>query len=146
MSDASYLVDNNALNTLTRRRVETKFFAAHCRITSDVLWEARGRAEQAELSNVTLAVEPAVFTELRRVMGTVAVGDVRLVDLFRNKGSADPGLIATILLSDEAEDGMLLRTNWILVTDDGAVAEKAAALGVKTWPSVKLRNLIDGAD
>lgn len=147
MSDATYLVDNNALNTLTRSRIESEFFRTNCRITSDVLWEARGRDEQLTLADVTLNLEPGVFVELRRVMASVAIGDVRLVNLFKNKGSADPGLLAAIVHSNakEEEDGMLLRTSWVLVTDDGAVGDKAAELGITRWPSVRLRSLIDAS-
>lgn len=54
------------------------------------------------------------------------VGDTRLIDLYKINGAADPGLIASILDAIAADDGMLFSDTWVLVTNDHAVADRAA--------------------
>ncbi len=145
MNEVRYLVDNNALTALTGRRIESDFFAANCHITPDVLREASSRPERRVLEDCVTNVSADFFSMVRFVMSSEPVGDVRLVDLYRNKGAADPGLLATILLSNQVEDGMLLRSSWVLVTDDSRVREKAQVLGIEVHDSSQLKRIIDSS-
>lgn len=94
----AHLVDNNALIVLKRERVSSDFFrAAHCQVTTDVLREAAEHPYFAQLKAGAYSLTTAVLEQIRTVMAVVAVGDTRLIDLYGNKGSADPGLVACAL-------------------------------------------------
>jgi hypothetical protein len=92
MNGNFYLIDNNALIALTRKRVQTEFFANHCRITADVLHEASEHREWGLLATLAEPTTPAFLEHVRAVMSRVKPGDTNLVDLYANKGAADPGL------------------------------------------------------
>lgn len=145
MIDTTFLVDNNALTALTTRRIESDFFRTHCVITPDVLWEASGRKEQAALESSLVEMDAGSFALLRDVMSTLAIGDVELVNLFRNKGSADPMLVAVILQARHRQEGMLLSTDWVLVTDDKPLLRKAREFDIDVWPSAQLKQHMDAS-
>ena len=79
---------------------------------------------------------------VRDVMETLEAGDTRLINLYGNKGAADLGLIASILEADD-DANKLLSYSWILVTNDQAVAGKAAEFDIAVITPVELAKLID---
>lgn len=145
MNQTMYLVDNNALVALKRVRVRSAYFRAHCRVTADVLREASEHPERSVLAKDVCELTRAVLEQIRAVMKTVDVGDTGLVDLYKNKGAADPGLIASALEAIAADDGKLFCDTWILVTSDRAVEAKAAEFGVVTVRPEDLMEHIDTA-
>lgn len=145
MNETKYFVDNNALVALKGSRIRSDFFLTYCRVTADVLWEARENPEQAVLARTVHEVTPEILEQVRAVMKTVEVGDTRLVDLYKNKGTADPGLLASVLDAIAADDGKFFFDNWVLVTNDCAVAEKAAELRIATIKPDELAELIDSS-
>lgn len=145
MNRTFYLVDNNALIALTRKRVKTEFFADHCRITVDVLHEASEHRERRRLMALAEPTTSEVLEQVRVVMAAVEVGDTNLVDLYGNKGAADPGLVATVLAHAAAQDGYLLPDKWVIVTLDQAVLDAAKRHQVPTMTPGDLADLIDAA-
>lgn len=145
MNETKYLVDNNALIRLRRERVRTAFFDNYCSVTADVLLEADEHPEKAALAKKAADITPDFLGQLRAVMATVTVGDTSLVNLYKNKGAADPGLIAFILEESAINDGKLFCDHWVLVTNDHAVADKAAEFNVDTVNSSELAALIDAS-
>ncbi|QTE30886.1 hypothetical protein [Pengzhenrongella sicca] len=145
MNQTMYLVDSNALVALARHRILSAYFRAHCRVTADVLWEAREHPEQSALAEDVCELTPAVLEQVRAVMKTVDVGDTGLVDLYKNKGTADPGLIASALDAIAADEGKLLGDTWILVTNDRAVEAKAVEFGIAVVRPEILMEHIDTA-
>lgn len=143
MTRTLYLVDNNALATLKQQRIRSAFFTEHCRLTTDVLREANEHPDLTVLQTTEYAVSPDVLEQMRTVMKAVDPDDTGLVDLYRNKGMADPGLIASALNAMEAERQTLLPDKWVIVTNDRAVRAKAAELGVPTMEPVDLAACID---
>lgn len=123
--------------------VRSEFFSNYCRVTADVLWEAKGHPQQVVLLNVANEASPTLLEQVRAVMATVKTGDTALVDLYKNKGTADPGLIAAVLDAITADEGLLFRDTWVLVTNDHAVEEKAAEFSIATIKPVELVKLID---
>src|SRR5680860_444810 len=97
MNQTMYLVDSNALVALKRHRIRSAYFRTYCRVTADVLREAREHPDRSVLVKDVRELTPAVLEQIRAVMKTVGVGDTGLVDLYKNKGAADPGLIASAL-------------------------------------------------
>ena len=138
-----YLVDNNALIALKRDRVASAFFRAHCLVTADVLREAYTHPRFAQLQACAYPLTPAVLEQVRTVMASVAVGDISLIDLYGNKGAADPGLVASALDAITKDEGTLFRDQWIIVTNDGGVENAAAGHGVTTIKPAELAALID---
>ena len=145
MNRTFYLVDNNALIAVTSRRVNTEFFAHHCRITADVLYEASGHPDQGRLAALAQATTSDVLEQVRVVMADVEVGHTDLVDLYGNKGAADPGLVATVAARAAAQDGLLFPDEWVIVTLDHAVQDAAKRQHVATMPPSDLAELIDAA-
>lgn len=145
MNETKYLVDNNALIGLTVRRTQTDFFRERCRITPDVLFEAQEHPEERRLREVTVDFTAQTFEFMRQLMQGVTPGDIGLVDLYRNRRAADPGLVAWIQEMVAADDGLLLRDEWILVTNDFAVRALAAEMGVSVATPDELARLIDAA-
>lgn len=143
MNVTLYLVDNNALVALGRKRIGSRFFASYCRVTDDVLREARGHPDEAVLARNRYAMTPTVLEHIRSVMKTVEVGDIRLVDLYGNKGAADPGLIASARDAIAVDEERLLPDIWVIVTNDRAVEATAAEHGGETLRPAELATLID---
>ncbi len=141
--ETRYLIDNNVLNTLRRDHIRTDFFRDYCQVTTDILWEAREHSEQAALALHSRPHTPGLLMRVRDVMDTVEAGDTRLIDLYGNKGAADPGLIASILEAVDEDVNKLLSDSWILVTNDQAVAGKAAEFDVTVITPIELAKLID---
>ena len=141
--ETRYLVDNNVLNTLRRDHIHTDFFRDYCQVTADVLWEAREHSEQAALARHSRPHTTGFLMRVSEVMETLEAGDTRLIDLYGNKGAADPGLIASILEAADDDANKLLFDSWILVTNDHAVAGKAAEFDIAVITPIELAKLID---
>ncbi|CAM3026580.1 MULTISPECIES: hypothetical protein [Dermacoccus] len=129
MNDVVYLLDNNVLSRLTREQRRADLLRTQCFITADVLHEARGFADEVRDIPVR-PVTKAVLARLVRVMHSIAPKDTSLVDLYANKGSADPVLIAIALDIMETEQDTLMPRRIILVTGDKAVSSTCQRLGV----------------
>ncbi len=140
-----YLVDNNALIALKHGRVTSAFFLAHCQVTTDVLREADEHPHFERLKAGAYALTPAVLEQVRTVMTGMAVGDTALIDLYGNKGTADPSLVASALHAIAVDQGALFGDDWTIVTNDGGVEDAAARHGVATIKPAELAALIDEA-
>lgn len=138
-----YLVDNNALIALKRDRVASDFFRDKCQVTTDVLFEAAEHPHFTRLKMGAYPLTPSVLEQIRAVMATVQVGDTSVIDLYGNKGTADPGLVASALDAAGASDGTLFHEEWIIVTNDKGVEHAAGQHGVGTIKPAELAALID---
>jgi hypothetical protein len=125
MTECWYVVDSNVLSRLTLSQRSSAFFREHCRIPSEVLYEASGFPDIPSLRKLEYRVTPEVLMGVREVMQTVEPGDFKLIDLYRNKGSADPVVIATALVEQRRGQETLFAPNWVVVSDDNAVRAKA---------------------
>lgn len=143
MTTNRFMVDNNALMALGEHRRASRFFQEHCLIPEDVLYEARYLPDHALLSNLCVGVTPAIIGHVREVMASMKIGNTDLVDLYGNKGTADPVLIGSVTAAVEDEAGTLFPDDWYLVTSDKAVVVTAKAFRVRTKPPHELAQLID---
>ena len=130
MNETIYLVDNNALLALKGERIRSEFFRLFCRVTSDVLAEAGTHPDRARLEDCVLERSPAMLESVRDVMKLETPGAADLIDLYKNKGAADPGLLAAILVEQSASVGTFFADEWVLVTSDAAVIDRAGKLGI----------------
>lgn len=144
MSATKYLVDNNALLQIGAKRTASAFFSEHCRVPEEVAHEA-GPRRAARLAPLTVSMNARILNEVVAVMQTVPIGDKTLVDLYGNKGAADPILVATALVMNNPEKPSLFDDVWVIVTNDGAVREKAYEFRIKTTTPQELAALIDSA-
>lgn len=131
MTDERYLLDNNALSHLTVAQRASEFFREYCRLPSEVIYEAKGYPDAASLKSVEYPTTPNVLKHLGMVMATVPANDTKLVNLYTNKGAADPLLIACALDGMEHAAELLWGPTWIIVSNDNAVRTKAAELGIQ---------------
>lgn len=143
MNEDRYLLDANVLTRLTADQRTHAFVLGHCHVPSEVMYEVRGLPDRTAISRIELPINARTLERLRDVMSSVAPEDHSLVDLYQNKGSADPVLVAAALAADHG-DGRLWQTMWHIVSDDGAVRTTAATHGVPWLSRDELVALIDG--
>ncbi|MBB3044244.1 hypothetical protein KM427_16095 [Nocardioides sp. LMS-CY] len=144
MTETKYLVDNNALIFLGTKRNASHFFREYCRVPEEVAHEAGTRRAEL-LTPLTVPMSVRILNELSAVMKTVPVGDKGLLDLYGNRGAADPVLVATAVVLNKPEKPTLFEEEWVIVTNDRAVRDKAKEFDVKTATPEALAALIDAA-
>lgn len=130
MNSDKYVLDANVLSRLSAEQRRSSFVQERCRIPSEVLHEIHGFPDIDQLRTLDFPMSAALLKHLKQVMRTVPPGDSTLVDLYRNKGNADPILIASAMTGMSQSAETLFDENWKVVSDDGAVRVKATALGV----------------
>jgi hypothetical protein len=81
---------------------------------------------------------------LRMVLATVPSEDRTLVDLYANKGSADPVVVACALEGQEWDGRYIDAPEWIVVTDDVAVRDKARDFGLRVLSNTAFAAILDG--
>ncbi|GIG25019.1 hypothetical protein [Cellulomonas denverensis] len=141
MNEDWYLIDANVLTRLTAVQRSSAFVRDRCRIPADVMHEVRGLPDRSAIAHLELPLDAPILLRLRDVMATIDPGDFSLIDLYHNKGTADPVLIAAALALDHGE-GRLWPIRWHVVSDDHAVRETASTLGVPRLSRDELLNLI----
>ncbi len=140
MTPTRYLIDNNVLSKLTPKQRASELFRISCRLTSDVLFEARGYVEE-ELAELEYQVTQEVLAFLLVVMASLEPGKTDLVDLWANKGTADPVLIASLLAIRASESETLFHDIWMLVTDDQTLASTARDFEIPVLSSRDFQSL-----
>lgn len=143
---SEYVIDNNTLRQLTRTQRASNFFRDHVHIPREVLHEARGAPDIADLRQNEYPTTPGVLHHLVRVMATIDPADTRLVDLYANKGGADPFVVACALDARDRDAQYLYAPEWVVVTGDGAVRAKAEEFGLKALSNERFAELVDAAE
>ncbi|MCT1691457.1 hypothetical protein M3B11_10940 [Brevibacterium sp. p3-SID960] len=141
-----FVIDTNALSQLGRKRRASEFFLENAVIPEEVLHESAGFPDIATLHDNVHPTTPRVLHWLSRIMETVPSGDTRLVDLYANRGNADPLVVACALEGQEHDNQMLLSPEWVVVTADEAVRKKAREFGLKVLSNSEFAVLIDNTD
>lgn len=132
MNAKMYLLDNNVLSHLSRVQRASAFFFEQCRIPSEVLHEAQHYPDAAAFKQIEYPTTARVLELVAKVMTTVPDSDTTLVNLYANKGAADPLLVACALHATGDASGLLWRPEWAIVSNDKAVRAKAAEFGVES--------------
>lgn len=146
MNERRYVVDNNALSKLTRPQRASPFFRVFCRVPSEVIQEARFFAFEGEFDDVEYPVTGSLLGVLGEIMASLPIGDTSLVDLYANKGSADPLLVACAVEATRKEEAFLNPMTWVIVTDDKAVRSKSAEFAIEVLSSTEFLALLPGDD
>lgn len=131
MNEEMYLLDNNVLSHLSYAQRSSTFFFDRCRIPSEVLHEAEDYPDVAAFKQIEYPTTGRVLEFLRQVMATVPESDTRLVNLYTNKGAADPLLVACALDGTHDASTYLFGPTWIIVSNDKAVRAKSEELGIE---------------
>lgn len=140
--ERKYLLDTNVVLQLGAKSLsESRFFVQHCQLIDDVIdeldleldWDAVRYPTTARLLQVLISV-----------MATIPVGDISLIDLYRNKGRADPVIIAAALDAIEEDRGSLMGEvrEWVVVSEDQAVRRTCADFGIPTVGLEEMRELL----
>lgn len=130
MNEEMYLIDNNVLSHLSPAQQASEFFRTRCRIPAEVLHEAVGYANVDALKAVEYPATASVLKFLQTVMATIPEDDTALVNLYANKGAADPLLVACALDGIQESETWLFGPAWIIVSNDKAVRAKGAEFGI----------------
>jgi hypothetical protein len=126
-----YVIDNNALTFLGPAHRASAFFKQHCRIPSEVLHEAEGFPDVEELRKLEYPTTPDMLVALVEVMASVPAEDRKLVDLYANRGNADPLVVACTLNGQQSgQEGALFSLTWTVVSGDKAVQATARRFGL----------------
>ena len=136
MKSTKYILDNNVLSQMTSDQRNGVFVRDHRHIPSDVMYEARGYLEEA-LQTLEYSTSINVLKHIRDVMAFLPVTDTDLVDLYSNKGMADPAIIACALDAIERESDTLFKSTWVIVSEDTAINRTANLLGVEAISTVE---------
>lgn len=142
MSDYRYLIDNNALNRLTPQQRASDFFRQTCRIPSEVLHEAELFPDADALKENEYPTTRHVLEVLTKVMATVPTDDTKLVDLYANRGGADPYIIACALEGKRETEDRLFGPVWVIVSNDNAVRAKAIEFDIEVRTSSEFAVII----
>ncbi|TFC33469.1 hypothetical protein E3O55_04050 [Cryobacterium sp. MDB1-18-2] len=118
-------MDTNTLSQIGRRRRDSDFFKVNVVVPEEVLREAREFPDVGSLRSLLYPTTAGVLEWLVQVMATIPVDDTRLVDLYRNKGGADPLLVACALDGQATDSVYLDAPEWVVVTADDAARRKA---------------------
>lgn len=141
-----FVIDTNALSQLGRQRRASAFFLENAVVPDEVMHEASGLPDIAALRDNVHPTTPRVLHWLSRIMTSVPIGDTTLVDLYANSGNADPLVVACALEGQEHDNQLLLSPEWVVVTADEAVRNKAEEFGLKVLSNSEFAALIDDND
>jgi hypothetical protein len=137
-----YLLDTNALKGLTRSERSSNFVADRCRIPSEVLYEARALPDINNLKRLEYKSDAELLEDLRSVMATVEPTQFKLVDLYHNRGNADPILVAAAVHATRRLEPELLPDQWLVVTDDLALTTKAESFSIDTLTLIEFKAVL----
>lgn len=140
-----YVVDTNTLSQIGRRRRTSDFFKDNVVLPEEVLSEARNFPDIETLRENLHSTTAHVLEWLVRVMYTLPVDEKRLVDLYRNKGGADPLLVACALDGQSKDSVYLDPPEWVVVTADNAVRRKAEEFGLRSLTNAEFAAVIDAS-
>lgn len=114
-------------------------------IPSEVLQEAGGFPDIETLRQYEYATTPSVLRWLAKVMVTIPQNDKDLVNLYANRGGADPLMVACALDGEARESSYLDPAAWVIVTGDKAVQGKAHEFALRVLNLAEFATLIDEA-
>lgn len=143
MTEVQYLIDTNALLALGLHRRESSTFRTRCHVTADVAHEAGRRWPE---SAPQIAVTHQILARMTEVLATLVPGESDLLDLYANKGRADPVLVATALVMQERSGQTLFPEQWAIATSDLGVRGCAEAHGIEWIDPAALKELIDRSE
>lgn len=141
-----FVIDTNALSQLGRQRRASTFFLENAVIPEEVIHEASGFPDIAALRDNVHPTSPRVLHWLSLIMASVPDEDIRLVDLYANRGNADPLVVACALEGQEHDSQLLLSPEWVVVTADEAVRDKAQEFGLAVLSNSEFSALVDVND
>jgi len=139
-----YIIDNNALSRLKRHRRASDFFRRSCHIPTEVFHEARFLLDIEELRGNEYRTTPSVLTILIEVMATVPISDVKLVNLYANRGNADPLVVACAVDGQRKSNKRLFGPAWVVVSNDKALQAKAAEFGIEVRTNEEFIAILEG--
>jgi hypothetical protein len=145
ITDYRYLLDNNVLSKISVSDRRGPFMKSHCRVPAEVLYEAQGYPDGDELSALLYPTTPAVLRALVEVMATVNPADTSLIDLYHNRGNADPILVACAIVARDENASLLFGEAWSVVSDDHAVQLKATDFNIGFLTSGEFLVLVEAS-
>lgn len=120
-----YIIDTNVLNKIDVHERATQFFTTSCLFPDAVLDEASGFPDIEDLRKLRYPTTAELLRILMEVMTTIDIKNKRVVNLWQNKGAADPVLTAVVLHAREQQKDCMLKDKWVIVTDDKGVRDLA---------------------
>ena len=139
--ETKYLIDTTPAATLQRNWTESLFFKEHCFFPEEIIYELRDNLalDQRILAEQKIEVSIDVLDQLRNVMLNAG----KNIDLYNNEGNGDVLLVATVMSEQHRELGSLLKTRWIIATEDKGVVRLASIFNIKTINKSQLYEVLE---
>lgn len=139
--ETKYLVDTTPAATLQEKWMKSSFFKKYCFFPEEIIYELRDNLalNQRVLAEQKIEVSIDTLDQLQNVM----LSADKIVDLYNNEGNGDVLLLATALSERRKELGSMLKTRWIIVTEDKGVAKLANVLNIETINKKQFYELLD---
>lgn len=146
MIERHFMLDNNVLVALTKSELNSEIVKSRCRVPAAVVAEAAGWHGPELLVSITYDYSESVFGLVSEVMQTIHTSNKRLVNYSRNKGTADPFVIASALDATEQSQEKLVQEEWHVVSEDNEVRRVAALNGLSSLRKNAFLSLIRSTD
>ncbi|MFC5370766.1 hypothetical protein [Arcanobacterium bovis] len=140
--DTHYFLDTNALTRLHPKERTGNFFMKNCHIPSSVLNEVGDPIDKGKLSTLEYPINAKILEIVKRIMEKLDIHDTSLVNLYSNKGTADPFLVATAIYARDLEATKLFSTLYIVVSNDKAVRKICDCFDVETIDSTTFLTIL----
>ena len=139
--ETKYLIDTTRAATLKEKWMKSSFFKQSCFFPEEIIYELRDNLalNQRILAEQKIEVSIDTLDQLQNVM----LSADKIVDLYNNEGNGDVLLIATILSERRKELGSMLKTRWIIVTEDKGVVRLASVFNIETISKKQFYELLD---
>lgn len=143
MTDTYFMIDSNALAKLSTEQRASPHVRKSCRIPEEVLHEARFLSDVERLRDLRYPTTARVLEILREVMASVQPDDRTLVDLYANRGNADPLVVACAIDAQRESEQQLFPSQWLVASDDNRVREKATEFQIGVVSGAQLLESLD---
>lgn len=139
--ETKYLIDTTPAATLKEKWMKSNFFKKSCFFPEEIVYELRDNLvlNQRILAEQKIGVSIDTLDQLQSVM----LSANKIVDLYNNEGNGDVLLIATVLSERRRELGSMLKTRWIIVTEDKGVVRLAGVFNIETISKKQFYELLD---
>lgn len=137
-----YIIDTNVLNKIDVHERATQFFTTSCLLPDAVLDEASGFPDIEDLRKLRYPTTAELLRVLMEVMTTIDIKNKRVVNLWQNKGAADPVLPAVVLHAREQQRDFMIKDKWVIVTDDKGVRDLAKKHEIEVLSGDRFREIL----
>jgi hypothetical protein len=142
--DTKYVIDTTPAATLRDEWCKTKFFEDSCFFPDEIMYELKGNMVISQQIIVKQKI-PVSLGVLDKLQTSVTHKIGKVVDLYSYNGNGDALILATVLNEQGKDLGEMIKTRWIIATEDKDLAAKAKEYNIECIDKKTLYNLLQDA-